>query len=335
MRRFSLVALTLALALFVAPSTLRADPAAADPLPSWNDGATKKAITDFVAAVTTPGSPDFVPPPERIATFDNDGTLWSEQPMYVQLAFAIDRVHALAPDHPEWKDTEPFKSVLSGDLKGIIASGEKGVAEIVAATHAGMSTTDFASIVSGWIATAKNPKTGRPVLRMTFLPMRELIAYLKANGFDVFIASGGGVDFMRPWTEKSYGIPPQNVIGSTIDMKYRSDAKDPAIERLPHVDFVDDGAGKPVSIQRFIGRRPIAAFGNSDGDFEMLEWTTTGGGRRLGMIVHHDDAAREFAYDRKSAFGRLDRALDAAPQRGWHVISMKDDWRVVFAGPAN
>lgn len=318
------------LALLLALSATADAAASADPLPSWNDSPAKTAIVDFVAAVTTPGSPDFVPPRERIATFDNDGTLWSEQPMYVQLAFAIDRVKAMAPDHPEWKDAEPFKSVLENDIEGLAASGQKGVAEIVAATHAGMSAAEFESIVSDWIASAKNTKTGKLDKAMIFQPMLELIAFLKANDFDVFIVSGGGVEFMRPWTEKTYGIPPENVVGSSIEMEYRPDPERPSIIRLPRVDFVDDGAGKPVGIQKFIGKRPIASFGNSDGDFEMLEWTTTGPGRRLGMIVHHDDAAREFAYDRKSTFGRLDRALDAAPQRGWSVISMKDDWRVVF-----
>jgi hypothetical protein len=317
---------TLLLALSVG-GTAAATP---DPLPSWRDGDAKRAITTFVAAVTTKGSPDFVEPADRVAAFDNDGTLWSEQPMYVQLAFALDRVKTMAPDHPEWKDTEPFKSVLANDIKGIAASGQKGVAEIVAATHAGMTTAEFEKIVAGWIATARNPKTGKLDDAMIFQPMLELINYLKANGFDVFIVSGGGVEFMRPWTERTYGIPAENVIGSSVKMKYQSDAKDPAIVRLPEIDFVDDGAGKPLGIQKFIGERPIAAFGNSDGDFEMLEWTTTGPGRRLGMIVHHDDAKREFAYDRVSEFGRLDRALDAAPQRGWNVISMKDDWRTVF-----
>jgi len=317
-------------ALFAALSSAIPVFAEADPLASWIDGTAKRAIVDFVATVTTEGSPDFVPPGERIATFDNDGTLWSEQPMYVQLAFALDRVKVMAPNHPEWKDTEPFKSVLSDDIKGIAATGQKGVAEIVAATHAGMSAAQFERIVTDWIATAKNPETGKLDRAMIFQPMLELIAYLKANGFDVFIVSGGGVEFMRPWTEATYGIPAENVIGSSIKMKYRSNASDPSIIRLPEVEFVDDGAGKPVGIQKFIGKRPIAAFGNSDGDFEMLEWTTTGPGRRLGMIVHHDDPRREFAYDRKSEFGRLDKALDAAPQRGWSVISMKDDWRVIF-----
>lgn len=307
--------------------------AASDPLPSWNDSAAKQAITGFVSAVTTIGSPDYVPPTDRIATFDNDGTLWSEQPMYVQLAFALDRVKALAPDHPEWKDTEPFKSVLANDLDGIIASGKKGIAEIIAATHSGMTTDNFEKTVLDWIATSKNPIiTGKLNTAMIYQPMLELIAYLKASDFDVFIVSGGGVEFMRPWTERTYGIAQENVIGSSIKMEYYVNDNEPVIVRLPEIDFIDDGPGKPVGIQKFIGKRPIAAFGNSDGDFQMLEWTTKGPGRRLGMIVHHDDAKREFAYDRHSKFGRLDKALDAAPEQGWVVISMKDDWRQIFPG---
>lgn len=301
-----------------------------DPLPSWNDSATKAAIVDFVAAVTTEGGPDYVAPNNRIATFDNDGTLWVEQPMYVQLAFALDRVKAMAPDHPEWKDKEPFKSVLTGDMKSVAASGKKGLAEIIAATHAGMSTEDFEKIVTDWIATAKNPETGKLNTAMIYEPMLELIDYLKANGFDVFIVSGGGIEFMRPWTETTYGIPPENVVGSSIKLKYEESDKGPVIMRLAELNFVDDGPGKPVGIQSHIGKRPIAAFGNSDGDFQMLEWTTTGPGKTLGMIVHHDDAAREFAYDRDSHVGKLDKAMDAAPQKGWHLISMKDDWNQVF-----
>jgi phosphoglycolate phosphatase-like HAD superfamily hydrolase len=301
-----------------------------DPLPSWNDGATKQAIVDFVTAVTADGGPDYVAPGDRIATFDNDGTLWSEQPMYVQLAFALDRVKALAPEHPEWKDTEPFKSVLAGDLEGAAASGKKGLAEIIAATHAGMSTDAFARIVSDWIATSKNPKTGKLNTAMIYKPMVEVIDYLKASGFDVFIVSGGGIEFMRPWTEQTYGIPPENVVGSSVKLQYEETDKGPVIMRLAELDFVDDGPGKPVGIQRHIGKRPIAAFGNSDGDFQMLEWTTKGPGRTLGMIVHHDDAAREFAYDRNSKFGHLDKAMDAAPGEGWILISMKDDWTQIF-----
>ncbi|MBJ3775964.1 HAD family hydrolase [Acuticoccus mangrovi] len=301
-----------------------------DPLPSWNEGATKTAIVDFMTAITTEGGPDYVAPADRIATFDNDGTLWSEQPMYVQLAFALDRVKALAPEHPEWKDEEPFKSVLDGNLEALAASGHKGLLEIIAATHAGMSTDAFTEIVTDWMATAKNAKTGKLSTEMIFQPMLELIAYLKANEFDVFIVSGGGIAFMRPWTETVYGIAPPNVVGSSIALKYDDTDGAPKIMREAELNFNDDGPGKPVGIESHIGKRPIAAFGNSDGDFEMLEWTTSADGRRLGMIVHHDDAAREFAYDRKSHFGKLDRALDAAPQEGWTLISMKDDWKTIF-----
>ncbi|MBK0399527.1 haloacid dehalogenase-like hydrolase [Limibaculum sp. M0105] len=304
--------------------------AAEDPLPSWNDGETKAAIVDFVSAVTSEGGADYVPPDDRIATFDNDGTLWSEQPMYVQLAFALDRIKAMAPDHPQWKETEPYKSVLAGDMKGLAASGKKGLLEIVATTHAGMSSEEFAQIAADWIATAKHPVSGKLYTEMIYAPMLELINYLKANDFEVFIVSGGGIEFMRPWTEKTYGIPPENVVGSSIKTKYEIRDGKPVIFRLPEIDFIDDGPDKPVGIQKFIGKQPIAAFGNSDGDFQMLEWTTAGAGRRLGMIVHHDDAKREVAYDRKSHIGHLDKALDAAPEKGWHLISMKDDWSRIF-----
>ena len=307
--------------------------AADDPLPSWNDGANKRAIVDFVTAVTTEGGPDFVAVDDRIATFDNDGTLWVEQPMYVQLAFALDEVRAMAPQHPEWKDTEPFKSVLAGDMAGFMASGKEGLEKIIAVTHAGMTTDQFDDTVSAWIATAKNPKTGRLNTDDIYQPMLEVIDYLEANAFDVYIVSGGGIEFMRPWTLKTYGIPPENVIGSSIKLKYEVTDAGPVLMREADIDFVDDGPGKPVGIQKFIGKRPIAAFGNSDGDFEMLQWTTTGPGRRLGMIVHHDDAAREFAYDDDSQFGRLDKAMKAAPEEGWHLISMKDDWKVIFPSP--
>lgn len=328
MRKSSLVS---AFAASVAGILALASAAAqTDPLPSWNDGASKQAIVDFVTAVTTDGGPDYVAPADRIATFDNDGTLWSEQPMYVQLAFALDRVKALAPDHPEWKDTEPFRSVLAGDMQGIVASGKKGLAELLAATHTGMSTDDFERIAADWIATARNPGTGRLNTEMIYKPMVEVIDYLKANGFDVFIVSGGGIEFMRPWTERTYGIPPQNVVGSSIRLKYEETGDGPVIMRLAELNFVDDGPGKPVGIQSHIGKRPIAAFGNSDGDYQMLEWTTGGPGRRLGMIVHHDDAVREVAYDRDSHFGKLDKAMDAAPAQGWVLISMKDDWKQVF-----
>jgi len=311
-------------------ATLSGAGATNDPLPSWNDGANKQAIVAFVAAVTTEGGKDFVAPAERVATFDNDGTLWSEQPMYVQLAFALDRVKAMAADHPEWKDTAPFKFVLEGDLASLAAAGDKALLEIVAATHAGMTSDDFTTIVTDWMATAKHPKSGRLYTQMVYRPMLELIGYLQANDFEVFIVSGGGIEFMRPWTARVYGIEPQNVVGSSIKTKYEVQNGTPVILRLAEVAFVDDGPGKPVGILTHIGKRPIAAFGNSDGDFQMLEWTTAGSDLRLGMIVHHDDAVREVAYDRHSHFGKLDKAMDAAPQHGWHLISMKDDWKTIF-----
>jgi hypothetical protein len=316
-------------ALIVVPAAFAAE----DPLPSWNEGANKQAIVDFVTAVTTEGSADFVAVEDRVATFDNDGTLWVEQPFYVQLAFALDEVKAMAPQHPEWKDTEPFKSVLAGDAEAVLATGKDGLEKIIAVTHSGMTTDQFEATVSAWIATAKNPKTGRLNTDDIYTPMVEVIDYLKANDFDVYIVSGGGIEFMRPWTLKTYGIPPENVIGSSIKLKYEVTDDGPVLMREAEIDFIDDGPGKPVGIQKFIGKRPIAAFGNSDGDFQMLQWTTTGPGKRLGMIVHHDDAVREFAYDRQSHIGKLDKALDAAPKAGWHLISMKDDWKTIFPTP--
>lgn len=305
-------------------------PVVAEDLPSWNDGPAKKSIVDFVTAVTTKGGTDYVAPTDRIAVFDNDGTLWGEQPMYVQLAFALERVKALAPQHPEWKETEPFKSVLAGDPAGVAASGEKGLVELVGATHAGMTSDEFTRIATDWIATAKHPKTGRLYTQMIYQPMLDLIGYLKANDFKVFIVSGGGIEFMRPWSERVYGIPAENVVGSSIKSKLDTSSGKPAIVRLPAVEFVDDGPGKPVGIYTHIGRRPIAAFGNSDGDFEMLDWTTSGPGRTFGLIVHHDDAEREYAYDRESHFGRLDRGLAEGPKRGWSIVSMKTDWKRVY-----
>lgn len=317
---------TLAAAIAVAPAISLAQ----EQLPSWNDGAAKQSIVDFVTAVTTEGGPDYVAPADRIATFDNDGTLWSEQPFYVQLAFALDRVKAMAPDHPEWQDQEPFKSVLADDLKGVMASGEHGLVEIVATTHAGMTTDEFAKIASDWIATAKHPKTGKLYTQMVYQPMLELLAYLRANGFDTFIVSGGGIEFMRPWTEKVYGIPPQNVVGSSIKTKFEIVDGKPVINRLAAIDFVDDKEGKPVGINSHIGKRPIAAFGNSDGDFQMLQWTTAGDGKRFGLIVHHDDAEREVAYERDSHIGQLDKGLDEGPKLGWTIVSMKNDWKQIF-----
>jgi hypothetical protein len=301
-----------------------------DPLPSWNDGAARQSIVAFVETVTREGTDGYVPPAERIAVFDNDGCLWSEQPVYVQLAFALDRVKALAPQHPEWRTQEPFASLLKGDVAGALAGGEKAIAEIVMATHAGTTTEEFAAIVKDWLATARHPVTGRPYTGMVYQPMLELLDYLRANGFKTFIVSGGGIEFMRPWTERVYGIPPEQVVGSSIRTKYELRDGEPVLVRLPEIDFIDDKAGKPVGIHRHIGRRPILAFGNSDGDFEMLEWTTSGEGPRLGVIVHHDDAGREYAYDRKSHIGRLDRGLDEAGGRGWVLVSMRDDWRAIY-----
>ena len=303
---------------------------AADPLPSWTEGVAKQSIFDFVQRVTTPGSKDFVPEPERVAVFDNDGTLWVEQPMYPQLAFAVDRIKTLAPQHPEWKTTQPFKAVLENDFKALASSGEKGLIQLIMASHAGMTIDEFEQIVRDWLATARHPKYKRPYTECVYQPMLELLVYLRASGFKTWIVSGGGIEFMRPWTERVYGIPPEQVVGSSIKTKYEVRDGEPVLMRLPEVNFIDDKAGKPVGINQHIGRRPIAAFGNSDGDFQMLEWTTTGSGARFGLIVHHDDAKRAYAYDRKSSIGKLDRALDEAPKRGWVVVSMKRDWKVVF-----
>ena len=319
--------------LAVVPETLlpaAAQNATADPLPSWNDGASKQSIIDFVTAVTREGSPDFVPAPQRIATFDNDGTLWSEHPMYVQLAFALDRVKAMAPMHPEWKDKQPFKAVLDGDMKALAESGEHGLVELIMVTHAGMTSDEFAKIVTDWLATARHPRFKRPYTELVYQPMLEVLAYLRANGFKTFIVSGGGIEFMRPWSERVYGVPPEQVVGSSIKTRFEMRQGRPELFRLPEVNFVDDKAGKPVGINEFIGRRPIAAFGNSDGDLEMLQWTTMSGGRRLGLIVHHTDAEREYAYDRTAEFGKLDKALDAAAVNKWTVADMKKDWKVIF-----
>ena len=304
--------------------------AAADPLPSWNDTASKKAIVAFVQGTTTAGSPDFVPVPERIAVFDNDGTLWAEQPMYVQAFFMIDRVKVLAPQHPEWKTKEPFASLLKGDMKGVAAAGEKGAIEMLAATHTGMTTEEFNRTVSEWIATVRHPTTGKLCTEMVYQPMLELLAYLRANGFKTFIVSGGGIEFMRPWTERIYGIPPEQVVGSSVKLKFEMRNGKPALVKLPEIDLNDDKEGKPIGIESRIGRRPIAAFGNSDGDLQMLQWTVAGSGARFALIVHHDDAKREWAYDRASHIGRLDKAWDEARSRGWTVVSKKDDQKVIY-----
>jgi len=318
-----------ALPMLFAVSALAQTPAT-DPLPAWNDTATKKAIVTFVERVTKQGSPDFVPPAERIATFDNDGTLWAEQPIYFQLAFALDRVKVLAPLHPEWKDKEPFASLLKGDLKSALAGGEAAIFEIVTVTHSGMTTVEFDQIVRSWIATAKHPVTGWLYTEMVYQPMLELLAYLRANGFKTFIVSGGGIDFMRPWSEKVYGIPPEQVVGSSGKLSFEMRDGKPVLMKLPDLNFIDDKVGKPVGIQMHIGLRPIAAFGNSDGDLQMLEWAKGGSGVRFALIVHHTDAEREWAYDRKSSIGHLDKALDAAQAEGWTVVDMKNDWKTIF-----
>ena len=301
-----------------------------DPLPSWNDTPAKQAIVEFIGRVTKPGGPYFVAPAERIATFDNDGTLWVEQPMYVQMAFALDRVKAMAPMHPEWSYTEPFQSVLEGDMKALAKFDERDLVQLIMVTHAGMTTGEFSTIVTDWLATTRDPRFKRLHTELVYQPMLELLAYLRANGFKTFIVSGGGVEFMRPWTEKVYGVPPEQVIGSSIKTKFQMRDGIPTLFRLPEVNFIDYKAGKPIGINEAIGRRPIAAFGNSDGDLEMLQWATISAGVRFGAIVHHTDAEREYAYDRKSHFGRLDVALDAATVNGWTVIDMKKDWKVIF-----
>jgi phosphoglycolate phosphatase-like HAD superfamily hydrolase len=304
-----------------------------DPLPSWNEGPVKKSITDFVARVTTQGGADFVPIEQRVATFDNDGTLWCEQPVYFQVAFAFDRIKAMAPQRPEWKTTQPFKAILEKDAKALAASGEKGLLQIMATTHAGMTTEQFSKAVIEWTATVRHPRFHRPYTQLVYQPMLELLAYLRTNGFRTFIVSGGGIEFMRPWVEKVYGIPPEQVIGSSGMVKLQTGANGkPELMKLPKIEFVDDGPGKPVGINRFIGRRPIFVFGNSDGDLQMLQWTTAGEGARFAGIVRHTDAEREYSYDRQSKIGKLDKALDEAAVKSWVVVDMKKDWKAIFPG---
>ncbi|WP_373502968.1 HAD family hydrolase [Aestuariivirga sp.] len=300
------------------------------PLPSWKDGPALKRIVDFVTATTTEGGPDYVAPADRIAVFDNDGTLWCENPIYFQAAFAFDRIKMMAPDHPEWKDQEPYKSLLSGDMRGLMAQGEHGLLEIVMETHAGMSVDAFQAIVAEWLKTARHPRFDRPYDSLVYQPMLELLAYMRANGYQTWIVSGGGIEFMRTFAERTYGIPPEQLIGSSIVTKFEILDGKPELMRLPKIDFIDDKDGKPVGINKFIGKRPVFAAGNSDGDLQMLQWTTSGTGPRFGMIVHHTDAEREYAYDRDSHIGQLDKALDAAPAAGWLVVDMKSDWLEVF-----
>jgi phosphoglycolate phosphatase-like HAD superfamily hydrolase len=327
-RRLVLAAsLSAALACCAAGTAL----AQTDPLPSWNDGAVKKSITDFVARVTAQGGADFVPPAERIATFDNDGTLWCEQPVYFQVAFAFDRLKAMAPQHPEWKSKPAIKALLAGDKKGFAATGKQGLLEVIAVTHTGMTTQEFSRSVLDWIGTAQHPRFRRPYTELVYRPMIELLSYLRANGFKTFIVSGGGIEFMRPWTEKIYGIPPEQVVGSSGVVKFQMSADGkPELIKEAKIEFVDDGPGKPVGINRFIGRRPIFAFGNSDGDQQMLQYTAAGSGARFMGIVHHTDAEREYAYDRQSHIGKLDKALDEGTAKGWTIVDMKRDWKVIF-----
>ncbi|WNM62289.1 HAD family hydrolase [Candidatus Nitrospira neomarina] len=303
---------------------------AKDPLPSWNEGTSRQAIIHFVERTTTEGKPEFVPVDQRMAVFDNDGTLWSEQPAYFQLLFAIDRIKELAPTHPEWQTQMPFKAVLENDMAALAASGEKGLIQLVMASHAGMMTTEFEQIVTDWLGMARHPRFKRPYTDLVFQPMLELLMYLRAHDFKTYIVSGGGIEFMRPWTENIYGIPREQVIGSSIKVKLELRNGNPVLVRLPEIDFIDDKAGKPVGIHKFIGRRPIAAFGNSDGDLQMLQWTAAGKGPRFMLLVHHTDAEREWVYDRKSKIGHLDKALDEAQKRGWTVVDMKKDWKVIY-----
>lgn len=321
--------LPLFLAICLVPSS-RSMCSGQDPLPSWNHSAAKSDIISFVRRVTEESSPDFVPPAERIATFDNDGCLWSEKPVYFQLLYAIDRIKSEASKHPEWERQEPFASVLKGEMKAVAASGEHGLMQLIAATHAGMSVTEFSDSVSDWMSSARHPTTGKRYTEMVFQPMLELLQYLRANGFKTYIVSGGGIEFIRPWAEATYGIPPEQVVGSSLKMSYDAADGEPKLMKLAEVDLINDKSGKPVGIQRHIGRRPIFAAGNSDGDFQMLEWTTTGTGLRFGLLIHHTDADREWAYDKDSPVGKLSLALEESQNRGWSVVDMAKDWNVIY-----
>ncbi len=302
-----------------------------DPLSSWHEGPTKQAIINFVTNTTKEGSVDFIPVADRIACFDNDGTLWSEQPMYFQFAFALDQVKVMAPQHPEWKNKQPFKALLEGDLKTALAGGEKALLEIVMATHSGMTTEEFDKTVIDWMATAKHPKTGKHYNEMIFQPLVELLNYLRTNGYKTFIVSGGGVDFMRPWVEQAYGIPPNQVVGSSIKVKYDTLNGKPVLIKLPELNFIDDKQGKPVGIHQHIGKRPVFTVGNSDGDYAMLQWTTTATGYpRFGMIIHHTDSVREWAYDRDSHIGKLEKGLDDAAKYNWKIVDMKEEWKNIY-----
>jgi phosphoserine phosphatase len=311
-------------------SQLRAEQSSQQPLPSWQDRANKSALLDFVRRVSQPTSPEFVPEAERIVVFDNDGTLWSEQPTYFQLLFTFDRIKALAPQHPEWSRQQPFKGVLEGNLKAVSATGSEGILDLIAAAHAGMTSEEFQAIVQDWLKTARHPRFQRPYTDLVFQPMLEVLAYLRQTGFKTYIVSGGGGDFMRAWAPTVYSIPPEQILGSRLKTRFELRQGEPILIRQPKVEFINDKAGKPIAIQQILGRRPILAFGNSDGDLQMLQWTTAGSGARLGVIVHHTDAQREWAYDRQALFGRLDKTLDEAKARGWLVVDMQQDWRTIY-----
>lgn len=327
-----LLAIVALLGVLSAPlrAAVPAVPATADPLPSWAEGATKQSIVDFVRGATTPGT-DFIPPPERVAVFDNDGTLWPEQPIYTQFQFILDRVREMAPRFPGWRTQQPFKAAIENDLHTLAASGGEGLLRLVMATSAGMTTEAFETLVQQWIGTTRDPRFKRRYTELAYQPMIELLSYLRAAGFKTWIVSGGGSDFIRPWSEPVYGVPPEQVIGSSLKLKLESFEHGPALVRLPEIGFIDDRSNKPVAIHEHIGRRPVLAVGNSDGDLAMLEWTRSGPGKRMAMLVHHTDARREWAYDRGSKVGQLDHALDAARKKGWPIIDMRSDWKRIFA----
>ncbi|MGO4306891.1 HAD family hydrolase [Cupriavidus sp. RAF12] len=311
-----------------APATQAVQPSP-QALPSWRDGAARQALLKFVADVTTPGTPNFVPPEGRVAVFDNDGTLWSEQPMYFQVAFLLDQIRAAAPRHPEWRDNPTYIALMANDMAGVMRD-QKALLNLIAVANSGMTVDDYDRTIRDWLATARHPKFNRPYTELVFQPQLELLSYLRANGFKTYIVSGGTIDFMRPWSQAAYGIPPERVIGSSQAIRYTVQDGKPVLLREPKLDFIGDGPGKPIGIYRNIGRQPILAVGNSDGDFQMLEYTTGGSGARMGVLIRHDDAEREFAYDRASHFGKLDKALDAAPAKGWVVVSMKRDWQQIY-----
>ncbi len=307
----------------------------AEPLPSWHDLESRQRIVAFVEQVTNPDSVDFVPVQQRIAVFDNDGTLWSEQPVYFQLFFVMERVRALADQHPEWQSTQPFQAVLEGDMQTLMAAGEKGLLELLMATHAGTTTDEFSALVLDWLAVARHPRFDRPFTELVYQPMLELLDYLRAHEFQTWIVSGGGIEFMRPWAYAVYGVPPERIVGSSIKTRFELRDDKPVLVRLPEVNFIDDKEGKPVGVQQHIGQRPLAAFGNSDGDLQMLQWTTAGEGARLGVIIHHTDAEREWAYDRESHIGKLDKALDLATEQDWLIVDMQQDWKTIYSFPSS